>query len=152
MDTEALIDENYVFRIAVEPAAILAPSFALNSALTKECRRRHELVLSAAPETVSRATLSDIDTAFHRMIGISSGNRFYVATIERHIALARIIRHASKWDVLLSLEGCMDHLEILALIERNEREEAAELMRNHLVAARSCNPQLPHQLPKSSCV
>lgn len=134
LDTRATRDESHAFRVVVEPAAILSPSFELDRGAADLCRRHHDLVLNPGPEETSLSTLSDIDIGFHRMIAVSSRNRFYLAAIERQNTLRRMIAHANP-DKARLIGSCVEHMEILTAIERDEREEAAELMRHHLVSA-----------------
>ena len=141
LHTSAIRDESLAFRIVIEPAAILSPGFELDRGMAELCRRHHELVLDPAPEDTSLAALSDIDVEFHRMIGVSSRNRFFLAAIERQNALRRITAHAD-WGRAQLIGSCVEHMEILAALERDQREEAAELMRHHLVSAHDYNRSL----------
>ena len=136
LDTQATRDESHAFRLVVEPAAIRSPSFELDRGMAELCRRHHELALNPGPEDTSLSTLSDIDIGFHRMIGISSRNRFFLAAIERQNTLRRMTAYANSNRARL-IGSCVEHMEILTAIERDEREEAAELMRHHLVSARN---------------
>ena len=136
LDTQATRDESHAFRLVVEPAAIRSPSFELDRGMAELCRRHHELALNPGPEDTSLSTLSDIDIGFHRMIGISSRNRFFLAAIERQNTLRRMTAYANSNKARL-IGSCVEHMEILTAIERDEREEAAELMRHHLVSARN---------------
>ena len=147
LHTKATRDESYAFRIVIEPAAILSPSFELDRGMADLCRRHHELVLDPAPEDTSLATLSDIDVEFHRMIGVSSRNRFFLAAIERQNSLRRITAYAN-WSKAQLIGSCVGHMEILAALERDQREEAAELMRHHLVSAHNYNRWLQ---PNDAC-
>ena len=147
LHTKATRDESYAFRIVVEPAAIRSPTFELDRGMAELCRRHHELVLDPVPEGTSLGTLSDIDIAFHRMIGVSSRNRFFLAAIERQNSLRRIIAYAN-WNKARMIGSCVEHMEILSAIERDEREEAAELMQHHLVSAHNYNRWLP---PNEAC-
>ena len=134
LHTRATRDESYAFRIVIEPAAILSPSFELDRGMAELCRRHHEIALGPAPEDTPLSTLSDIDVEFHRTIGISSRNRFFLAAIERQNSLRRITAHVDRNKTQL-IGSCVGHMEILAALERDEREEAADLMRHHLVSA-----------------
>ncbi|MCY4495707.1 MAG: GntR family transcriptional regulator [Rhodospirillaceae bacterium] len=127
--------ESYSFCLAVEPAAILSPGFELDRALAEQYRRRHESVFGSSREEPSLETLADLDGAFHRMIGVSSRNRFFLSAIERQNALRRIIDHVSKRQPAHMQSSCMDQLDILTAIELGKREEAAKLMRQHIVSA-----------------
>ena len=134
-NTRATHSESYAFRMVVEPAAILSFAFELDHDLAEMSRRHHETALRLWPEATSLSTLTNIDSAFHRLIGISSRNRFFLAVIERQSALRRVMEYAS-CDKNRFLESCTQHLEILSALERDDREEAAELMRRHLETAR----------------
>jgi DNA-binding GntR family transcriptional regulator len=142
LHTPATRDESYAFRIVVEPAAILSPSFELDRGMAELCRRHHEIVLNPAPQDTSLTTLSDIDIEFHRMIGVSSRNRFFLAAIEQQNSLRRVTAYAN-WNKARLFGSCVGgHMEILAALERDEREEAAELMRHNLVSAHNYNRRL----------
>ena len=138
LHTQTTRDESYAFRIVAEPAAILSPNFELDRGMADLCRRHHDIVLNPAPEDTSLATLSDIDIEFHRMIGVSSRNRFFLAAIEQQNSLRRVTAYAN-WNKARLIGSCVGHMEILAALERDEREEAAELMRHHLVSAHNYN-------------
>ena len=81
------------------------------------------------------------------MIGISSHNQFYLAAIERQNTLRRMTAHSNSNKARL-MGSCVEHMEILTAIERDEREEAAELMRHHLVSAHNYNRWMH---PKDAC-
>lgn len=129
-------NESYAFRMIIEPAAIRAPSFKLDRGLADLSRRHHEMVLRSGSEEMTPEKLSDIDAAFHRLIGVSSRNRFYLAAIERQNSLRRMVESLD-WNRAHLIGSCVEHMEILAAIERGKHEEAAELMEHHLVSARN---------------
>ena len=135
LNTRATYDESYAFRMVVEPAAIRSPSFELDRGLAEMSRRHHDAVLNASLQATAPGTLTSIDAAFHRLLGISSRNRFFLAVIERQNSLRRVMEYASQGREHL-LESCVQHMDILSALERDDREEAAELMRNHLESAR----------------
>ena len=129
-------NESYAFRMIIEPAAIRAPSFELDRGLADLSRRNHEMILKSGSKEMTTEKLSDIDTAFHRLIGVSSRNRFYLAAIERQNSLRRMMESLD-WNQAHLIGSCVEHMEILAAIERGKHEEAAELMEHHLVSARN---------------
>ena len=128
-------DESYAFRMALEPGAIRSPVFELDHGLADISRRDHDAALHSPVERTALTTLTTIDAAFHRLIGVSSRNRHVLATIERQNALRRIMRYAS-WSKGRMLETCAQHLEILAALGSDDRETAAQLMEHHLESAR----------------
>ena len=124
--------ESRDFRMLVEPAAILSPSFELDRGFSRTCRHRHETVLKLAPEDASPDTLAGIDAEFHRLIGISSRNRFFLAAIERQSSLRRLVGYGALSSRERLLGICADHLDIIAALENGRPEEAAERMRRHV--------------------
>ena len=136
LNTRATYDESHAFRMVVEPAAIRSSSFELDRGLAEMSRRRHEAVLNASAQATAPGTLTNIDAAFHRLLGISSRNRFFLAVIERQNSLRRVMEYAS-WSRERLLESCVQHMDILSALERDDREEASELMRHHLESARA---------------
>lgn len=135
LNTRETYDESYAFRMVVEPAAIRSSSFELDRGLAEMSRRHHDAVLNASSQATAPGTLTSIDAAFHRLLGISSRNRFFLAVIERQNSLRRIMEYASRSREHL-LESCAQHMDILSALERDDRDEAAVLMRHHLESAR----------------
>ena len=137
LDSRATRDESYAYRMAIEPEAIRSPSFDLDRESAQLCRRQHDLALKSGQDEPSSGTLVDIDAMFHRLIGISSRNRYFQAGIERQISLRRVLEYAT-WAKVKDrvIESCAEHMRILDALEMNEREEAAEMMRLHLAGSR----------------
>ena len=79
-------EESYAFRMALEPGAIRSRAFKLDHGLADLSRRDHEAALHSPVERTALATLTTIDAAFHRLIGVSSRNRHVLAAIERQNA------------------------------------------------------------------
>ena len=138
LNTRATYDESYAFRMVVEPAAIRSSSFELDRGLAEISRRHHDAMLNASSQATAPGTLTNVDAAFHRLLGISSRNRFVLAVIEHQNSLRRVMEYASRSRERL-LESCVQHMNILSALERDDREEAAELMRHHLESAREFN-------------
>ena len=132
-------DESYAFRMIIEPAAIRSPAFELVHDLAEISRCDHEAALHSPGERTSLGTLLNIDAAFHRLIGVSSRNRYFLAVIERQNALRQVMKHGSGNNVRM-LESCAQHLEILAALGSDDREKAAQLMEHHLETARRESP------------
>lgn len=136
LDTKGARDESYAFRMALEPAAIRSPTFELDRGTAALCRRQHDAALKSGQEEPSFGTLVSIDAMFHRLIGVSSRNRYFLAAIERQISLRRTLEYATWTNVKARvLESCAEHMTILDVLERNEREQAAEMMRLHLAGS-----------------
>ena len=135
LHTKGARDESFAFRMALEPAAILSSTFALDRGLAELCRRRHDAALGEHEEP-SFSTLVEIDAIFHRLIGVSSRNRYFLRAIERQISLRRILEYAT-WTAVKArvLESCAEHMDILDALERDQRDDAAVMMRLHLAGS-----------------
>ena len=129
----------------IEPAAIRSPAFKLDHGLADISRRDHDAALHSPVERTALATLTTIDAAFHRLIGVSSRNRYFLGSIERQNALRRVMKHGS-WDKVRMLESCAQHLEILAALDNDDKKKAAQLMEHHLHTGRR---EWPWQEPGS---
>ena len=134
-DAKATRHESYAFRLHVEPGAIRSPDFELDRDLARVTRRGHVAALDRNNGEPSPATLEDLDSAFHRLIGVSSRNQFTLAAIERQSSLRRALSYAN-WNRPRDLQSWAEHLEVLDALELGERERAAELMERHLANAR----------------
>ena len=138
LNTKGARDESYTFRMALEPAAIRSPDFELDRGMAEMCRRQHDEALMPGRDEPTFSTLIDIDAAFHRLIGVSSRNRYFLAAIERQISLRRTLEYATWTNVKARvLESCAEHMSILDALERNERGQAADMMRLHLAGSLS---------------
>ena len=126
--------ESHDFRMALEPGAIRSPEFALDPVLARLSRRNHEAVLDPSAGEPSNHALADVDIAFHRLIGVSSRNRFFSTAIDRQNALRRALSYVNP-DGRCGLEAWTEHLEILDALEQGDREQAAVLMRRHIANA-----------------
>lgn len=132
LNTRAAHDESYTFRMVIEPAAILCPTFELDREGAEASRRRHEAVLDVDPGESSLTDLFDIDAEFHLLISVSSRNRFFQEAIERQNTLRRLVEYESLLDRGRLAASCAEHMQILDAIEAGDRERAAEAMREHL--------------------
>ena len=133
-DARTVREECFRFRLVLEPGAIRCPDFELDRRVAELSRRNHELVLGARPDDAVSGTLADLDAGFHRLIGVSSRNRYFLAAIERQNALRHTLNLNSA--PALASEPWIEHLAILDALEQGNRARAARLMRDHIVKAR----------------
>jgi DNA-binding GntR family transcriptional regulator len=69
--------QTYRFRIAMEPAALLEPSYELDREKARECRRVEEFMLAGGVEGMSTEELYDRGVRFHELIVAGSQNPFF---------------------------------------------------------------------------
>lgn len=133
LNSEALHDASFAFRLVVEPASILLPTFKLVKGLASLSRRNHQTILEGGVDDIGK--MFDVDAEFHRMIAISSGNPFFQAAIERQSHLRRLVEYESLIEKDRLMKSCQEHMAILDAIENGDFELASLLMKYHLMIA-----------------
>lgn len=141
LDSTAVYDESYQFRMQVEPAAILDPGFAPESGKFAEIRKDHETLLDGSVYTDPFHRLVEIDLDFHETIGRCSHNRFILQAIQQQSRLRRMTEFQFRGDRERMAQSCGEHLAILDALEAGRNEDAAELMRQHIRVSRDLLPE-----------
>lgn len=138
LDALEALDQSFRFRMAIEPAAILEPSFKIDKAAFDQIRAEHHAIQKRS----SRKNAFDLfsaTTGFHERLVRCSGNRFYLEAFQRIIRVRRVMEY--RWYQTIPdpdrPRRIKEHLAILDLIEAGKRGEAAALLRAHLDAARA---------------
>ena len=136
--------ESYRFRMTIEPAAIREPGFALPPGWIQAMRERHESFIAAPWTDASSIAFFEMNAAFHEGLAGGSGNRYFVAAIQRQNRLRRLSNYDWKHGRERVEVNCREHLEILARLEAGDQELAALLVQRHLdVASRLRASQPP---------
>lgn len=123
-------EQSYRFRMLIEPAGILEPTFAANENQLLRCRAQQEHLLSMGPGEFSAATLFQAGVRVHEAIMECSGNAFLLDGLRRANQLRRLLayqRLTPRW-----IANCKDHIEIIDLILADRRADAARYLREHL--------------------
>ncbi len=132
--------ECYRFRLTIEPAAILEPEFVLPAEWAAQMRRRHSAFLTRPWTESLSVAFFETNAAFHEGLARASGNRFFVDSVRRLNRLRRLTNYDWGYGSERVEVSCLEHLGILAALEANDREGAAELMRRHLEVASTVKP------------
>lgn len=130
-DSEAHI-QSYRFRMAIEPAALLEPSYKVDIAAFAKARKAQEDMLEGDIFKLSRSQLFQIGAQFHELIVRCSGNAFFLEAIRRQNQLRRFMAYKSNIDRPRLISQSKEHIFLLDLIESGRREEAADFLRKHL--------------------
>lgn len=128
-------DESYYFRLIVEPAGILSPTFALDERRLAGVQRAHEQMLETEAKRVSRRKWFEMNSDFHVAIAEWSQNRFVLQSIQQQNRLRRLLEYRGFIDPKRAVTSCQEHLAILAALRTGERAWAAQLMTRHLEVA-----------------
>ena len=136
LDSLVSLRASYEFRLTLEPASFLLPTFKTDQAAIERMRLQH-LYLVAHPDiaTVSAKQLFDTDAAFHEMFAEASGNTFFAQAIQVQNRLRRLLEFGSYVDSRRVKEWCREHLAIIEAVAAGDLAQAASRMRAHLEQA-----------------
>lgn len=133
--------ESYRFRMIIEPAAILEPSFKVDAALFDKVRRQQQQLIDGGIERWTAAERFRAGADFHEAIVSCSGNSFLIDSLRRVNELRRVIEYhsqtGSQQDRGRMRRQCEEHLMLLDLLEAGERMEASHRLRQHLDVVRA---------------
>lgn len=134
-NTPEAFDEIYRFRMAIEPAAMLEPSFELNRQILGEQRRVQEGMLEMDFNTVPVESLLENGALFHEELIKLSGNPYFLMALQRVNRMRRLMEYRAEVNHERLVEQCTEHLEILDMLEGGDNLGASHKMRKHLSGA-----------------
>lgn len=138
LDSLEALDQCFRFRMVIEPAAILEPTFQVDRKVFDRIRTDHEAALRQQLQHIGPGELFALTSGFHEALVRCSGNRFLLEAHQRINRLRRLMEY--RW-YRTSLDSArpdrvQEHLRLLDLIEAGNRQEAAQVLRAHLETAR----------------
>ena len=133
--TPEAFDEIYRFRMTIEPAAMLEPSFELDRNLLTEQRRIQERMLEGDLDRLPGETLLKNGSLFHEELIKLSGNPFFLMALQRVNRMRRLMEYRAEINRERIYEQCTEHLEIISLLEAGELVDASYRMKQHLRGA-----------------
>jgi DNA-binding GntR family transcriptional regulator len=141
LDSVSSHRESYRFRMVIEPAAILEPTFRVDRTLFDKVRRQQTQLLDGGIERWTAAERFRAGSEFHEAIVACSGNRFFIDALRNVNQLRRVIEYHSQTGSVQDRERmrrqCEEHLMLLDLLEAGERMEASHALRQHLDVVRA---------------
>ncbi len=137
LDTPNAVTDSLQFRLILEPAAILAPNFSLDLIKARQVRLSLQTALSGR---IGNAAFHRLDTDFHSLIAMGSGNRFARDTLLAHHRLRRITQKDLSTPEFRLRQANEEHLTILDSLERRQFDVAADQMALHLRLSRNQRP------------
>lgn len=133
--TPEAFDEIYRFRMAIEPAAMLEPSFELDRKVLDDQRRIQEGMIEVNLDTSHSEGLLENGALFHEELIKLSGNPFFLMALQRVNRMRRLMEYRAEINRERLIEQCTEHLEILSLLEAGNIVDASYRMRQHLSGA-----------------
>jgi DNA-binding GntR family transcriptional regulator len=123
---------SYRFRLAIEPAALLEPTFRIDREAFARCRAEQRALVEGRIHAFDSVRLFEAGSSFHEMLMRCANNPFFLDALRRVDRLRRLIEYRAMKDTGKFIAQAREHLRLLDLIEGGEREAAATLMRRHL--------------------
>ncbi len=141
LDTPNALDESLAFRLSLEPQAILAPSFQMDSQKLGLLRQQMEEFLQRPDGQLSSLSFLHLDCGFHSFIAESSGNRFARGALLAHQRLRLTTQKDHTIPDFRLRKSLEEHLDILDSLERMQLQLAADQMVLHLRRSQIRKPQ-----------
>ena len=140
-DSLVTLRGSYEFRLTLEPACFLLPTFKPDLAAIERMRLQH-LYLISHPDiaSVSHTQLFETDAAFHEMCAEFGGNAFFVQAIQHQNRLRRLLEFGSYTNSRRVQDWCREHLAIIEAIAAGHFSQASAKMRGHLEQALATAP------------
>jgi DNA-binding GntR family transcriptional regulator len=120
------------FRIVVEPAAMLEPTFVLDRPALEACRQEQAAMFDGAGRDLSPVELFESGSRFHQTVLACSRNPFFINGLTQANRVRRLIEYRKTMGSVNWRKRCKHHVRIAELLLDGARAEAASLMRKHL--------------------
>ncbi len=146
IDSAEAYEESYAFRGYIEPEGLLAPTFRITPAILARLRQTQERIMDDGYRTMTPEDLFEVAREFHETLAACSGNRFILQSVQRLNQLRRLVEYGQAASRPPRRAHSVEHLAIIAALERGNRVRAAALLRRHLEDAqrdKSRAPALP---------
>ncbi|RON09774.1 GntR family transcriptional regulator [Pseudomonas brassicacearum] len=128
--------ESYRFRMLLEPAGLLEPTFKLTRERLQCCREKQQALLEGAPDSLS---FFEANAEFHELLALASGNSFILQAVQQQNRLRRLTEFHTVSNLERVKTSCREHLQIIEALEQGDREWASTLLYRHLKVASTLN-------------
>lgn len=128
--------ESYRFRMIIEPAALMEPGYRIDLHELEKCRREQEDLLQGGIERATHEQLYQAGVHLHETIVAGAHNRFLLDSLRTINQQRRVVEYGTRLDRSRLHRQCAEHLQLIDLLARGERMEAAHFLREHLNGAR----------------
>lgn len=132
LTTPDALAQTYRLRAALEPAALLEPTFRISAATLDSLAETEQRFLDGEIETAASDTLYARGVVFHETLAKASGNPYIFDALRRVNQIRRLLAYRSMTTRKRFYKQAAEHLEIVELIRRGRNDEAAVAMRHHL--------------------
>jgi DNA-binding GntR family transcriptional regulator len=136
-----LHEDSYRFRLLIEPACVLEPTFRLDRARAQRLRQTHVALLADGLEKLDSIKFFELNAEFHEFIASCSHNRFLEQAVIHQNRLRRFFSYIAVFAPERMRVSCSEHVAILDRLMAGEREHAATLLWRHLLGSSRVRPR-----------
>jgi DNA-binding GntR family transcriptional regulator len=136
-----LHEDSYRFRLLIEPACVLEPTFKLDKARAQRLRQTHVALLAEGLEQLDSIKYFELNAEFHQFIAACSRNRFLEQAVIHQNRLRRFFSYIAVFGPERMRVSCSEHVAILDRLMAGEREHAATLLWRHLLGSSRVRPR-----------
>lgn len=132
LTTLASLDLSYRFRRAIEPAALLEPTFVVDNEAFARCRAEQSALLNGKISGTDSIELFRFGSRVHETLARCSGNPLFFDAVQRVNRLRRLLEYRVMDDTHPFRNEAREHLHMLDLVEAGKMKAASKLMERHL--------------------
>lgn len=142
LNTEQAYIASYRFRMVIEPAGLLEPTFVVDRERLQRSRAAHgHIIRLAGQDRLVGRDIFETNAAFHEMLASFSGNHFIVQAVQQQNRLRRLSEYHLYEDVGRVQALCQEHFEIMDAVLDGDLFWASRLLHRHLeIASRILTP------------
>lgn len=129
-------EESYDFRLMIEPAALLLPTFKVDALELKKLRELQTGLLASSGRGLPAHAVFHADATFHETICSLSGNAFVLSAIRQQNRVRRLFEYQTYVDVSRVRSWCIEHISVIDALLDDDRRLAARNLTAHLDNAR----------------
>lgn len=137
IDSIQAYSDMYAFRMAIEPAALLCPSYRLDVEAVDRLREEQRQLRDGRLGRISSEERFEIGARFHETIVGFSNNPFFISSLKQINQLRRLLEYKAMAQQGLFTQQCDEHLALLDLLTRDERGKASTFLHRHLDVVRA---------------
>jgi DNA-binding GntR family transcriptional regulator len=141
LDATRIHEDSYRFRLLIEPACVLEPTFRIDKARAQRLRQTHVALLADGLEKLSSSKFFELNAEFHEFVAGCSHNRFLEQAVINQNRLRRFFSYINVPALERMRVSCSEHVAILDRLLAGEREHAATLLWRHLLGASRVRPR-----------
>jgi DNA-binding GntR family transcriptional regulator len=124
--------DSYRFRLVIEPAAILEPTFQVDRPAIERVRQQQQDLVDGGIWTIGNADLFDLNRSFHEAVIACTHNAFFTDALHRVDDLRRLIEYRRSLERERAVVRCREHVALADLLLAGNTAAAAACMHDHL--------------------